>query len=53
MVPEKTENQSLGLIVLPSVPEASALSSVGTPESSNTQEEGISLLFLLLCMCKF
>ncbi|KAB1211528.1 putative G3BP-like protein [Morella rubra] len=39
VVPEKTENQSLGLIVLPSVPEASALSSVGTPESSNTQEE--------------
>ncbi|XP_062151039.1 nuclear transport factor 2-like isoform X3 [Alnus glutinosa] len=38
-VPKTPENQSIGLVVPTSVLEASAPSSVGTPESSNTQEE--------------
>lgn len=46
MVPKTPENQSLGLVVPTSVPEASAPSSVSTPESSNTQEEGM-LLFVV------
>lgn len=39
VVPKKSENQSLGSVPPTSVPEASAPSSVGTPESSNTQED--------------
>ncbi|KAF5457644.1 hypothetical protein F2P56_021732 [Juglans regia] len=39
VAPKKTENQSLGSVVPSSVPEPSAPSSVGTPESSNTQDE--------------
>ena len=53
VVPKKSENQSLGSVPPTSIPEASAPSSVGTPESSNTQEDGILYLcgFLFLCMC--
>ncbi|XP_041002663.1 nuclear transport factor 2-like isoform X1 [Juglans microcarpa x Juglans regia] len=39
VAPKKTENQSPGSVAPNSVPEASAPSSVGTPESSNTQDE--------------
>lgn len=46
MVSKTPENLTLGLAVPNSVPEASAPSSVGTPESSNTQEEGM-LLFVV------
>nr|POE49897.1 putative g3bp-like protein [Quercus suber] len=45
VVPKKSENQSLGSVPPTSIPEASAPSSVGTPESGNTQEdvEGYSI----------
>ncbi|KAK7850319.1 putative g3bp-like protein [Quercus suber] len=39
VVPKKSENQSLGSVPPTSIPEASAPSSVGTPESGNTQED--------------
>lgn len=49
MAPKKTENQSLGLVAPSAVPEPLALSSVNTPESSNTQDEGIYTNKGLMC----
>lgn len=51
MAPKKTENQSLGSVAPSSVPEPSAPSSVGTPESSNTQDEGVYVCLFVQFLC--